>query len=123
MPELAVIARLAALVWAAFTAVLLLLPGSAFQAAAPGWERFEQVLALCVHFVLFLVLAWLVRRSGTRDSSSVIVILATFCVILEVAQIWIPNRTFEFPDIAMGCLGIGWVFRDRWVKGRADEQR
>ena len=115
--------RWAAVGWAFLTAVLLLAPGSTLPGGLP--PVFATVIAWLVHFGLFLVLAWLARRSMPsvdargRTSVTMIAVLAAFCVVLETLQIAVPARAFELSDLAFGGLGIGLG----WSIGRARRDR
>ncbi|MFQ5525867.1 MAG: VanZ family protein [Thermoanaerobaculia bacterium] len=115
--------RLAAWAWALLTAVLLLMPGS-----EAGREPFlpplvETILELVVHFVLFLVLAWLTTRAAAVSESAgrvrwqrLFVALVAYCVALELGQLFVPLRHAEPLDLVFGCLGI-------WLGARAGRAR
>lgn len=110
--------RILAVVWAGLTAVLLLFPGPGSQSEEPIPGYLEEGLELAVHFVLFFVLSWLVRRAlagspggeGRVGLTLPVLALAGYCATLEFLQILIPHRGFEWLDIVFGCLGIllGW---------------
>lgn len=94
--------RILGVVWGLATGGLLLLPGSRL----PGQEFSEPwvtVIELLVHVALFWILAWLTGR-GFGHRRTLAVVLA-YCVVLEIAQIAVPGRSFELVDIAAGGLG------------------
>jgi len=118
--------HVAALTWALLTAVALLLPGDPLQETG-AWFDLPEWLELLVekvghwlgpwvdklvHFCLFLVLAWLVRRSFYSTSSEsegamvkTLAVTLPYIVILEIAQIWIPGRGWETMDLVAGFAG------------------
>jgi VanZ family protein len=115
-----------ALTWALLTAVALLMPGDPLQETG-AWFDLPEWLELLVdklgnwlepwadklvHFGLFLVLAFLVRRSfysTSSDSEGAVVktlaVTLSYIVILEIAQIWIPGRGWETMDLVAGFAG------------------
>jgi len=107
-------ARPLAAVWALLTNVLLLLPGSSWEAVAPGLGL-DEALEVTAHFVLYFVLTCLVWAGFVTPTDDTpgpsgrewLVALAVLCVGLEVLQIQVPNRSVELVDIAVGLLGIG----------------
>lgn len=105
--------RRAAVAWALLTAALLLMPGSEREPEPPMWEAMDTVFELAAHFVLYLVLAWLVARSVSRVRESGrhwVAGLLVYCVALEVGQYFIPFRGVEALDVVFGFLGVwlGW---------------
>ncbi len=107
-----------AALWAVVTAVLLLMPGGGSRL---GWDLSEALVTaieLAVHFTLFFGQAYLAGRAygGSSDGvtavggtaghrSRILAAVLAYCVLLEIAQIAVPNRGFEFVDIAAGWLG------------------
>ena len=80
----------------------------------------ETALELAVHFVVFLGLAYLAARGYAREGldnrdgawrpptgrrSRLLAAVLAYCVLLEILQIAVPGRNFEFADIAVGWLG------------------
>ena len=76
-----------------------------------------------IHFGLFLVLALLVGRCsddsrgplGTPRMAFAVTML--YVVFLEIAQLWVPGRSWELLDIVSGLsgvlLGMGLHYRAR----------
>ena len=111
--------RALAWIWALLTAALLLVPGGDL----PGAELAEAVttaLELGAHLVVFVALAHLAARGYGGDAGDgastvskrpkgrrnrVLAVVLAYCVLLEIVQIAIPGRGFEFFDIAIGWLG------------------
>ena len=65
-----------------------------------------------IHFGLFLVLALLVGRCfddsrgafGTPRMAFGVTML--YVVFLEIAQLWVPGRSWELLDVVSGLLGV-----------------
>ncbi len=114
--------RALAWIWALVIAALLLVPGRNLPGAGLP-EAVVTALALGVHFVVFLALAYLAARGYSEDGgygggsgdggsrrpegcrSRVLAAVLAYCVLLEILQIAVPGRGFEFVDIAIGWLG------------------
>jgi len=77
-------------------------------------------LELGAHLAVFLALAYLAARGYGGDggdgvstvsrrpkgrTSRVLAAVLAYCVLLEILQIAIPGRGFEFVDIAIGWFG------------------
>lgn len=68
-----------------------------------------------VHLGVFAVLTFLWCRVGTLDEkrglkkgkllTNILVFSIFFPILLEYLQIYVPNRSFEFEDIAANLLG------------------
>jgi VanZ family protein len=108
--------HLPTLFWALITALGLVIPGADMPRIDPD---LNWVSALA-HFVLCFVLAWLLYRSlsggGRSTPSAVGVWVACFVYsgLLEVAQLWVPGRSFELADFVVNALGaLGGVL---WAK-------
>jgi len=110
-----------ALLWAFAMAALLLAPGNSFSEVRFS-ETVAKLIEVGVHFFGFLVLAFLAVRSAPREDGStsskrrrvrLLTAVLAYCVLLEIAQIPIPGRGFEFTDIAIGGLGtlVGFLRR------------
>ena len=113
-------ARRLASIWAALTTALLLLPGPTEEPARPLPTFLQAGLELAAHFILFTVLAWLVRRSAFSIRTRwILAALVVYCATLEVLQLVVPHRGFEVLDIVFGWLGLwlGWG-RARAARGR-----
>ncbi|MCP4202465.1 MAG: hypothetical protein GY769_11095 [bacterium] len=103
--------RALTVVWALGTAALLLMPGHNLPEAGLS-EALEAVIELGVHFILFFGLSFLAahgyagpgQEAGRR--SRLIAALLAYCVLLEILQIAVPGRNLEFPDLAVGMLGV-----------------
>jgi hypothetical protein len=115
-------------VWGVATAGLLLAPGSSLPGSGLP-ETLETALELGAHLVLFLVLAYLaghgyggyggsvgpLEPAGSKElagltdpvgrRSRVFAAVLAYCVLLEILQIAVPGREFEFVDIAAGWFG------------------
>jgi hypothetical protein len=108
-------AYLPALAWAGMTAAALLTTGDTleevefwFEIPTWLWPWADKL----VHFGLFFVLAWLVRRCF-RDSNrsrgadlGTMVVTLPYMVVLEVAQTRIPGRGWEALDVLAGVVGV-----------------
>jgi VanZ family protein len=112
--------------WGLWIAVALLMPGDSVQEVGhwfdlPEWLEpwvdrlghwLEPWADKLVHFGLFLVLAFLVWRSleGARGGSAALIgtlaVTLPYVVVLEVAQIWIPDRGWETLDVLAGLAGV-----------------
>lgn len=113
-------ARTLAWTWAALTTSLLLLPGPSEASARPLPAVVQEGLEFAAHFVLFAVLAWLVRRSAFGTPARWIpAFLVAYCASLELLQLLVPHRGFEFLDIVFGWLGL-WL---GWGQARAARSR
>ena len=113
---------LPALIWAGLIAAALLMPGDSLDEAGvwfeiPEWlmpwaEMLSPWADKLVHFVLFLVLAFLAHRcfrlSMGEWGASIRTLGATlpYIFVLEAAQIWIPDRGWESLDVAAGIGGV-----------------
>lgn len=106
---------LAALAWAGLTAAALLTPGPSLPDVGdwlplPEWLR--PWVDKVVHLALFLVLALLVHRRFEGTSSchrAIWTTLATtlsYVFVLELAQVWIPGRSWETLDLVAGVTGV-----------------
>jgi len=66
---------------------------------------------LVYHFGAYLIgaaLSWIVlRKSSIKIIAIIGIILFVLGVVLEVAQIFVPGRTFNLMDIAANALGLG----------------
>ncbi|MCH7666762.1 MAG: VanZ family protein [Acidobacteria bacterium] len=97
-------------IWALVGAVLLLVPGGDLPGAGLP-EAVTTAVELGAHLAVFLALAYLAARGygGSRSPkewrSGVLAAVLAYCVLLEILQIAIPGRGFEFVDIAIGWLG------------------
>jgi VanZ family protein len=104
--------HLPAIGWAVLTAVLLVAPGDSLPEMG-GWlpPWLEQVADKLVHALLFFVLGVLVFRcfQGLRDARRRVVLTAALCLayaaVLELAQMWIPQRSWDPMDLVAGGLG------------------
>ena len=99
--------------WGLFVAVLLLLPGEAIP-AAPWWlpRSFDGWLDCLAHALLFFGQAWLVLRAagaGTskRTTTALLIAVLAYALLLELAQIPVPGRSFQVVDMAFAAIGIG----------------
>ena len=86
--------------------ILSVLPD--LETPAIGIER-EDLIA---HFSIYFILGILVVR-GCRNYnynpikiSLCLTIVGLFGIIIEIVQIWIPGRSFEFLDIVSNLLGV-----------------
>ena len=105
--------RLQTVVWAAVTAVLLIMPGRV-EPHTPGWIGW--ILAhggdKVVHAFLFFVLVVLVfraapsRPSPRRTLRWIFFGALIYALILETAQQWVPRRAVDPFDLVAGAVGI-----------------
>lgn len=107
----------AALAWAALTAFLLLLPGSAFGPEAswlPEWA--VPLVESAIHFGLFLVETQLLYRWLAASPRAfhprwlAFAAASGYGVALEVAQAWVPGRSPEIADALIDAAGAALVF-------------
>ncbi len=104
--------QIQALVWAVLTTAALVLPGQPDN-GLPRWlpEALEPIADKLVHTFLFFVLVVLVFRATDRDGrnrgrlAATLVSVGILVVVLEIAQLWVPHRTFEPLDILAGLAG------------------
>ena len=101
--------HLPTLLWFLLVAVLLLLPGEDL----PDQEMLSWA-DKPVHALLFAVQCALLARSLSPPRArwriaAAAIPTAVLAVVLEVAQLWIPGRTWEWMDLAAGLLGIALV--------------
>ena len=91
------------LLWAGLCAWLLLTPGRGLP-PGPAWTD------KAGHFVLFLIQGWLLFR-GLRNAGRLwpaVGAAATtvlYASVLEVAQLWVPGRSWEWADLLAGAAG------------------
>lgn len=106
-------------IWALGAAALLLAPSRAL----PGDdlpEAVTTVIELAVHVALFLGLAYVALRgyappADSRSSGGpssrrasrrrLLAAILSYCLALELLQLWVPGRGFEVVDIAAGWIG------------------
>ncbi len=102
--------------WALVVGVLLTLPGDSFSSA----DRLFPFLAAewtdkLVHFLLFLVLAFLAYRSARQISRVQLpllvsaVLASAYGLALEALQASVPGRSPTFGDMAADTAGV-WMF-------------
>lgn len=100
--------HLPTLLWALIVAIGLLLPGPDL----PQLDADLDWLAVAAHFVLCSVLAFLLYRSWSGAAGAPAPWPAVFAVcflysgLLEVAQIWIPGRSWQVGDLVVNAIGI-----------------
>ena len=113
---------LPALAWAGLIAAALLMTGDSLEDVGfwfkiPDWlrpwaDRLWPWADKLVHFGLFLVLAFLVRRCFLEArgewgaASKTLAATLLYIVILEAAQIRIPGRGWESLDVVAGIAGV-----------------
>lgn len=95
--------RLAAALWTLIVVVLLALPGDELPDPGP-WDWLDKP----VHAVLFGIHFALLARAlaGGRRRLLAALASAAFAVVMEVAQLWVPGRGWEWWDLAAGFAGI-----------------
>lgn len=104
--------KVRAVAWALFTATLLLTPGLP-EGSGPHWipASLRPIADKVVHAFLFFVLVLLTdravreRESGLGSLGGVLISIAGLVILLEVGQLWVPNRTFDPADILAGFSG------------------
>lgn len=118
----------AALAWATVVAVLLLVPTGGEQPPAWPWLDLLRPFAdKAVHFGLFAVLGWLLvrgeaqgrgRRTGhalRRLWIAAAALATSWGLLLEVAQAFVPYRSFEaldgLADLLGAAVGAWWAGR------------
>ena len=92
-----------ALLWAGLCAWLLLTPGRGLP-PVPAWTD------KAAHFVLFLVQGWLLfwglRSAGrSRPAVAAAATAVLYASVLEVGQLWVPGRSWEWADLLAGAAG------------------
>lgn len=113
---------LPALIWAGLIAAALLMTGDSLEEAGvwfeiPEWlmpwaEMLSPWADKLVHFLLFLVLAFLVHRCFRLSEVEwgaafrTLAVTLPYIVVLEIAQIWIPDRGWEGLDVVAGIGGV-----------------
>lgn len=72
-----------------------------------GWADQHGVARNTVAFFAFGVVCFTLIGRGWPQA----VLLGVFATVLEVVQIWIPHRFFDWHDIAASLLGLllGWL--------------
>ncbi|AOE50028.1 VanZ family protein [Kangiella sediminilitoris] len=74
-------------------------PGKQLPSDLP-WDK-------ALHFIGYFGLAFLARMgSDKRPSWLLIVSCITFSLIIELIQLFIPNRGFEWTDVLANSLGV-----------------
>ena len=75
------------------------------------WADHHGVLRNTVAFVAFgfFVFAWVGRRPLH------VIALAAFAIVIEVPQIWLPQRVFDWSDIGASLGGIALAWLLVWV--------
>ena len=104
--------KIQAVAWATLTTVALLAPGRSVP-RVPSWLplALAPVADKLVHALLFFVLGLLTYRALAEKGhepgglGSTVLAVWVFVVLLEIAQRWVPNRTFEILDILAGLAG------------------
>ncbi len=99
-------AHLPTLLWAVLIAVGLLMPESELARVGPLPEWAPST----AHLFLFLVLAFLLYRSlraalWRRPALAALLLTVLYGLVLELAQIGIAGRAFEWRDLAVNGLG------------------
>ena len=92
-----------AALWAVLSAGLLLTPGRGLPPTIILPDK-------AAHFALFLVQAWLVlmalrTRHARRSLLWTAVATTAYAGVLEVAQLWVPGRSWELMDLMAGAAG------------------
>ena len=107
--------EVAAILWAVFLAVVLLAPPSTLESTGGGFLYRFIVGDLAwadklTHAVLFAIMAWLAHRSfaaaGTeRPALKAFAISASYGLLLDLLQGFIPERATELLDILANTFG------------------
>ena len=75
------------------------MPGKQLPGNLP-WDK-------ALHFVGYFGLGFLARMgSDKRPAWLLIIACITFSLLIEVAQVYIPNRGFEWQDLVANALGV-----------------
>lgn len=75
------------------------MPGKQLPSNLP-WDK-------ALHFIGYFGLAFLARMgSEKRPTWLLIVACIAFSFLIEIAQMYIPNRGFEWPDLLANSLGV-----------------
>ncbi|MFQ5349074.1 MAG: VanZ family protein [Thermoanaerobaculia bacterium] len=97
-------------IWSLLTAALLLTPGD--ELPDPGlWDWLDKPL----HTLLFAIHCGLLMRalgeSGERGRglAAAVLVSALYALLLETMQMWIPERSWEWWDLAADFAGIAVV--------------
>lgn len=76
-----------------------LLPGKQLPPGLP-WDK-------ALHFIGYFGLGLLARLGSVKRPAWLLIIgCIAFSLIIEVAQMFIPNRGFEWPDLLANSLGV-----------------
>lgn len=109
--------NLPAIVWSVIILVLTLSP-RVYVPQELSWDLFR--VDLLAHAFLFAVLVWLLIISFTKQQADralqsnaaylAIAMAMAFGVLIEVLQGFIPERSFEYLDMAANTMGafLGW---------------
>lgn len=94
--------------WAFFAVALavlvLALTPTASRTATTGWDKTNHLLA-------FVVLAWLGLKAYPRRVAAALIGLFAYGGLIEILQIFIPNRSADWTDLVANGLGLllGWL--------------
>lgn len=76
-----------------------LMPGKQLPSGLP-WDK-------ALHFIGYFGLGLLARLASDKRPSWLLIIgCIAFSLAIEVAQMFIPNRGFEWPDLLANSLGV-----------------
>ncbi len=95
------------LIWSLVVAALLLTPGRKMPEAG-AWDWLDKL----VHALLFAIHCGLLARSQARSGmrgralAAAVVVSGLYAVLLEAIQIWVPDRAWEWWDLAADLTGI-----------------
>ena len=95
-----------ALLWSLLVAVLLLTPGEELpDVGLDPVDKLAHVLIFGSHcFLLRRALAGRAEGGATRVAAASV--SGVYAVLLEVAQLWVPGRGFEWWDLVANAVGV-----------------
>ena len=102
---------------AALITVLALMPAPPRQMDL-GWDKLNHVFAFAV-LAVCAVFGW---RSSRGARLAVLLSLLALGGAIELAQLWVPNRSAEWGDLGADAIGIGLgaLFALLWLRYRKE---
>jgi len=117
--------------WLALVLALLLTPGDEklvdrTHRLAGGTDLTDSLghVALFGVFVILLALAWAQHAAPGRAIRRAVGVALALGLVIEVGQIWVPERGFALVDLAANWTGpvLLWLAGRRWAARRASTE-